>query len=224
MVLFIIALTLLVVFAMSASDWDLGTQNTVSPSIVADGDFVLEVDFNPGGGPAELFDMFYNGDVNIGPNTEIDFKIKALDNEQFQYSGNPKLWFRADGIDINALTGIGVWFKGSFSGGWWRAVDIYKYDGGTPTLLNASGNLHSIAVNTWYRYRVRVWDTIFPANNVRYSVELWTGAAWNLLLQYDDATAWAKGVTGRFGTGGRGSTAVLAQKERWNDLAIGEMS
>lgn len=206
---------------MSASDWDMSPQNNVSPTIVTDGDYVLQVDCNPGAGARKTFHMFYNGDVAIGPNSELDIEKKWI-TEQGPVNCL-YVWLRANGIDTSAISALLVLWYGHFAyPNWYRRASIYHCSGGSATPLYASGNLIQWNLNFWRRLRFRVWDTIFPAGVVRYSIEYWTGAAWSLLLQWDDVSGSRKGNTGRIGIGCYGNTGVTSQLVRYNNADLGK--
>lgn len=204
---------------MASTDWQFGTENDVLPSIVVDGTNVLQADLNPAGIGGQLqFDMFFKSVVNI-LNTELRFKHKVEANDPFEIC---RLWLRSDSYNQSSLNGILVLIKPFFSfPNWYFRWAIYKIINGARTLIYQSGNLFIYSFNTWYEYRLRVWDASFPAGRVSYTLERYS-AGWVAIGSYDDDAGYRKGISGRIGLGALGGGGAISQKHKWDDIYIGE--
>jgi len=201
---------------MSAGDWNMGTRNTGSTSIVDEsGDKVLRWQ---GYSNNQYFDMFYNGRNDL-IDTEIDFKGQW----ETLNSGGPTLIarFRCSGIDINNLSGVKVRLNAYLSGDSMTAIRV---NAGSETTIGSVAISPGWSQGAWYRFRIRVWDIVFPANNVRYTLEQWNGLSWDLRGTITDSAGFRYGVGGLCGVGARFSYFQAYGRARWNDIAIGEMS
>jgi len=101
------------------------------------------------------------------------------------------------------------------------ALYIEKYDAGVRSTLLSTSSV-ALPAGTWYKFRIRCWDVVFPSNRVRFTFEQETApGVWTLRWQTDDVTNFLLGITGRNGFGSFNPTSTASI--RFNNFDLGHM-
>lgn len=197
---------------MPVADWNQRLMTAV-PSIQDEaGNHVMQIASIHPNCPSGGF-FLYNGKTDFR-DSEIIGSYKADDIIGVIHWGH--FVFRSDAALDNAyLVSIANEYLNN------QHLRIFKVDSGVISQLLALAS-YSHTAGVWEKFRVRCWDVGFPMPVVRFSVEVWNGAAWNLKWQIDEATGFLLGVSGRNGFGSRKTNSDgWSFYPRFDDLQLG---
>jgi len=202
---------------MAVGDWDIVKNTGVMTIENEAGDHVWQIDVERANGAEQGYEL-YNGKTDF-KDSEIKALVKIID-PYFNIYGCAFV-FRSDVGLSNAYL---VFLEQSITGPNWEIIPrLYKMTADVLTLMH-TGAKFNLATNTWYKWRVRCWDLMFPpATTVRFTLELETAPGfWTVKYSYDELTGYRFGISGRSGFGGRNTAAGAApHRIRFNDIALG---